>query len=440
MSHTRTDHPHRLLSRFIIIITIVILSVGTIALTLFLLASPRPARADTLCVKPGGGDGCHATISDALAAAQDDDTIQVAAGTYTENVYISRTVTLQGGWSSDFTLRDTTNFSSTIRPADNTQSVVAIQGTFADPGAVVPTLDGFVITGGRADLGSNHGGGLQIRDSNALVISNTIRDNHAFLLGGGVWVQRGAPMLQGNLIANNQSLGLGQEAYGGGVQLENSGAGLISNTIAANRASGLSAYGGGIHISSGAFISVTLGGNKIQLNATDAVLAQDGFGGGIGVSGASTGEVFLTNNFLISNTASIDAGGAPEKFGFGGAIAVASGQLRLENTAMISNTAAAGGGIYISGNFQDCCNLTGTGSLIRANTAVQGGGIFIGGMIDDCCEFNGSNILIQDNKADEGGGLYNDGQAARIHGGLFISNTAVAGGGGSLSTPVGPFH
>ncbi|NIP84401.1 MAG: hypothetical protein GTO03_02115, partial [Planctomycetales bacterium] len=73
---------------------------------------------------------------------------------------------------------------------------MSIQGQFADPSAVAPTLDGFVISGGRADLGSNHGGGLRIVDSNALVISNTIKGNVAFLLGGGVWVQRGAPMLR----------------------------------------------------------------------------------------------------------------------------------------------------------------------------------------------------------------------------------------------------
>ncbi|MGW8251321.1 MAG: hypothetical protein ACWGO1_11815, partial [Anaerolineales bacterium] len=180
MSNTRSVRLYRLLSRFSKIVLIFIIGAGAAAFTLILLSSPRPARADILCVKPGGGNGCQATISDALAIAMEDDTIQVAAGTYIENVYISRTVTLQGGWNLDFTLRDTTNFSSTIRPADNTQSVVAIQGMFADPGAVAPTLDGFVITGGRADLGSNHGGGLRIVDSNALVISNTIRDNRSF--------------------------------------------------------------------------------------------------------------------------------------------------------------------------------------------------------------------------------------------------------------------
>ena len=41
----------------------------------------------TLTVCPGSGD--HATISAALAAASDGDTIEVCAGTYYENLSIS---------------------------------------------------------------------------------------------------------------------------------------------------------------------------------------------------------------------------------------------------------------------------------------------------------------------------------------------------------------
>jgi hypothetical protein len=321
-----------------------------------------PAHADTLCVKPGGGDGCLASINATLAMAQENDTIRVAAGVYNENVLISQTVTLQGGWSLDFSIRDMDAFSSTIHPLDNTQSVVAIQGQFADPAAVIPTLDGFVISGGRAHLGSNHGGGLRIRDSNALVISNTIQDNTAFLLGGGVWVQRGAPVLQGNQIMDNRTLGLGQDAHGGGVQLESTQARLLDNLIAGNVISGTEGYGGGLEIAT-----------------------------------TGAGNVTLIRNQFISNTASID----PVALGFGGGIAVSSGQVFLEDSTLISNTAAtSGGGIFIGGNFEDCCNLTGQDNLIQFNSALQGGG------------------------------LYNDGQFAAISNTLIISNIAAADGGG----------
>jgi hypothetical protein len=344
---------------------------SALALWLGLATMTTPGHADTLCVKPGGGDGCLASINAALAMAQENDTIRVAAGVYNENVLISQTVTLQGGWSLDFSMRNVDVFSSTIHPLDNTQSVVAIQGQFADPAAVIPTLDGFVISGGRAHLGSNHGGGLRIQDSNALVISNTIQDNTAFLLGGGVWVQRGAPVLQGNQIMNNRTLGLGQDAHGGGVQLENAHAMLLDNLIAGNVVSGTEAYGGGLEVAS-----------------------------------TGAGVVTLVRNRFFSNTASID----PVALGFGGGIAVNSGQVVLEDSSLFSNTAAtSGGGIFIGGNFEDCCNLTGQDNLIQFNSAVQGGG------------------------------LYNDGQFAAIDNTLIFSNTAAADGGGVFINTAGVF-
>jgi predicted outer membrane repeat protein len=341
------------------------------ALALWLTTAVTPIYADTLCVKPGGGDGCLASINDALAVAHENDTIRVAAGVYSENILISQTVTLQGGWNPDFSLRDINEFSSTIHPLDNTRSVVAIQGQFADPAAVIPTLDGFVISGGRAHLGSNHGGGLRIRDSNALVISNTIRDNTAFLLGGGVWVQRGAPVLLGNHIMNNHTLGLGQDAYGGGVQLENTQAMLLANLIASNVVSGTEAYGGGLEI-----------------------------------AGTGAGQVTLMRNRFISNTALI----APADLGFGGGIAVNSGQVFLQDSSLISNTATtSGGGIYIGGSSDNCCNLVGEDILIQFNTAVQGGG------------------------------LYDDGHSAALRDALVFGNTATADGGGLFINAGGMF-
>lgn len=327
----------------------------------FVRAAPLRPQAAVFCVKPGGGDGCEDAIQDALDLAQPGDTILVAAGVYKENVLISQTVTLQGGWDETFSLRDLDKFSSTILPADETVSVVFIHGEAGDTGLVAPTLDGFEITGGRADLGSNHGGGLSVVDSNALVISNTITDNTAFLLGGGVWVQHGAPVLQGNQITNNQSVGLGQEAHGGGVQLENTQAALMNNLIASNVVSGTLAYGGGIEI-----------------------------------SGTGVGQVVLKRNLFISNTASID----PSYKGYGGALAVSSGQALLEGSSVISNTAvAAGGGLWIgaSGVF----SLTDI-AVVANLTGGEGGGIYNTGFISI------TNATISGNDAKGmGGGIAN---------------------------------
>jgi hypothetical protein len=372
---------------------------AVLALTLVVaVISSTRAGAETLCVKPGGGDGCLASINAAVVMAGEGDVIQVAAGTYVENVFISGTVTLQGGWSSDFSVRDLETFPSIIQPADNTQSVVSIQGQFEDPGAVVPTLEGFVITGGRADMGFNHGGGLRIVDSDALVISNSIQNNVAFLLGGGIWVQRGAPVLQGNHIRNNLTVGLGQDAHGAGVQLENTQATLMDNRIASNIVSGTEAYGGGIEI-----------------------------------AGTDAGKVTLRRNQFISNTALINPAAEPDDFGFGGAIAVINGQVLLEDSSLISNTAASsGGGIFVaSGEVQLRANS------IISNSAGEGGGMFIGEPEADVYIVTGQDNFFRQNSAVRGGGLYNNGRAVLLSGGAFISNTASAAGGGLFISPGG---
>jgi predicted outer membrane repeat protein len=351
-----------------------------------------------LCVKPGGGNECAASISAALASAEEGAIIQVAAGTYVENVMISRTVTLQGGWDPDFNIRDLEDFSVTILPVDSTVSVVSIQGQFADPSAVAPTLDGFVISGGRGDLGSNHGGGLRINDSNALVISNTIEDNVAFLLGGGVWVQRGAPLLQGNTIRNNRSVGLGQDAHGAGVQLENTQAVLIANMIASNVVSGTEAYGGGVEI-----------------------------------AGTGSGQVTLERNLFISNTALIHPDAETDDLGYGGGIAVTNGQVRIDSSRLISNVAAtSGGGIYV-GN----AAVQLSGNSIFSNSAVYGGGMFFGLAEVATYAVNGHDNVLRQNSAVRGGGLYNEGRTAALSGGLFISNTASADGGAFFIMPGG---
>ncbi|MGE5206754.1 MAG: nitrous oxide reductase family maturation protein NosD [Chlamydiota bacterium] len=59
------------------------------------------ASAATLCVNPGGTSGCFASISAAVSAAGPGDTIQVAPGTYKEDVIIGKSLSLVGAGSSN---------------------------------------------------------------------------------------------------------------------------------------------------------------------------------------------------------------------------------------------------------------------------------------------------------------------------------------------------
>lgn len=389
------------------------------------------ARAQTLCVKPGGGDGCQEYIGVALALAEQGDTILVAAGTYTENVMITQTVTLQGGWNPDFTVRDLAQYTTTIVPTDTTQSVVAVQGEFADTTAVAPTLDGFTIIGGQADLGSNHGGGLRIVDSNAIVISNTIKGNSAFLLGGGVWVQRGAPRLQDNRIEDNLSLGSGQDAFGGGVALENSRAALAGNIVAGNVISG-SGYGAGLDVNGG---TVSLTGNTVSENGVTVI----GYGGGIAARNGATilmagdhieanhvdfgGGIHADGGTLLIQEATIIANRATRNIpGQGGGIYMLDSVITVTNSTIGGNLTASGGGIYNADS-----DISVRDSTIISNSAVfDGGGIYSGGVTTL------NHVTVTRNEAgDEGGGLFNSSIGSLVVSqSTIISNTGEDSGGG----------
>jgi parallel beta-helix repeat protein len=64
--------------------------------TLFLTAAGASASAATICVNARPKPGCYTTISAGLAAAHPGDTVQVAQGTYREQVIIDKAISLIG--------------------------------------------------------------------------------------------------------------------------------------------------------------------------------------------------------------------------------------------------------------------------------------------------------------------------------------------------------
>jgi hypothetical protein len=420
---------------------------------LALLSSPHIARADTLCVKPEGGGGCFSSINTALTTANISDTIRVATGTYTENVYITKTVTLEGGWNITFTQRDPALFTTTIRPADPTVAVVTVQGQFGNWSVVAPTIDGFTITGGRSD---NHGGGIRMNDSNATVSHNIIADNTAYLFGGGVWVQRGAPLFSNNQIRNNALGILGGSNYGGGISLENTQATLTGNIIASNVVTG--GQGAGVGIEGGG--PILLDGNTISGNTLLAVTGA-GFihGGGIAMEYA---QATLIGNVIASNVVTAS-------FGYGGGVAVSyGGPVELSGNTIMSNSIAygifldgpgkaasyadplvpdgsaggAGGGVSLQ-----YVTATVSSNLIQGNIAADiyygyGGGMYVYsgtvGMDHNTIQNNIAGTTPNQNVRDYGGGLYMLKGIVTMDGDIISNNRASADtnrgqGGGLLS-------
>jgi parallel beta-helix repeat protein len=89
------------------------------------------AASSTLCVNPKGTGGCYSTISAAVAAAAAGSTINVAAGTYAEDVVITKSVYLIGAGSS-----------KTIVNAHGLSNAIYVDG-FDHPGLSGVTVTGF---------------------------------------------------------------------------------------------------------------------------------------------------------------------------------------------------------------------------------------------------------------------------------------------------------
>src|SRR6267154_3673162 len=115
--------------------------------------------AATLCVNPGGTSGCFAKIGDAVAAAAKNDTIQVAAGTYAEDVVIGKSLLLVGAGRTTTTIN-----------AKGLANGVNVDG-LDNPGLANVVVAGFSV------INANFEGILVTNVSNAIIASNRISAN-----------------------------------------------------------------------------------------------------------------------------------------------------------------------------------------------------------------------------------------------------------------------
>lgn len=237
-----------------------------------------------------------ATIQHAVDMADSGDDILVATGIYTDvhmrprndliatgmvtqMVYISKTMTIRGGYTTGFTALPDPVANPAILDAQGQGRVLYITGDIS------PTIEGLQITGGSAagligdPSGEDAGGGVYaitatINFSNNQVFSNTT------VAGGGLYFLNSANVrLTGNTITNNMVF-----ARAGGLYFRNSpGATLIDNTISNNRAGiiggGTKHHGGVYFLSSD---NATLINNMISGNS-----AADTCGGGTFRSGSN---------------------------------------------------------------------------------------------------------------------------------------------------------
>jgi hypothetical protein len=259
------------------------ITIYAVAALVFMMSGT--AWADTHYVDPAGSNtppyttaatAAH-SIQDAIDAAVGGDKINVAAGTYYENI------TLKDGQEVLGAGADVT----TIDGSSNGPVVTAIN---VDSTA---KLDGFTIANGHAYLYPVHsGGGIHLRNSSPTISNNVISGNRTDNLGGGIFLYySSSSTISNNFITNNN-------AYGGAGIYMWGGTATISNNVIMNNSCGSSGLGGG-----GIYLDYTT-----ATTILNNVIAHNGGGGkagGIGINGRSP---TIMNNTIVSNSAQKGSG------------------------------------------------------------------------------------------------------------------------------------
>jgi PKD repeat protein len=331
----------------------------------------------TTCTVPGS----HATIQ----AAVDDlncDLIDVAAGTFTENVYVpvSRTVTIQGQGP----------LSTTVDGGGGPSVFRIFQGNVH--------LSNLAIVNGFSPQG---GGGIHISSGTVIVDNCVLSGNEDFSLGGGA-IFNGS---QAATVINNCTLSDNTAIQGGGI-LNWGTLTIISSTLRDNSAGS----GGGIFNTG----TLTVHGSVLSGNSADE-------GGGV----VNFGGVFtLTNGTLTANLA--DNGGAVLNYG-------TNALANIRSSTISGNAADYGGAVH---NLS--ATLTISNSILSGNSVItDGGGIFND---DGATAIIASSILTGNQASHYGGGIYNSGRASsgsENSGSRIRPGNWVVRGGGTLDPMLG---
>ncbi len=401
-----------------------------------------------LCVNPGGTGGCYASVQAAVDGAQPGDEIWVSTGVYTgvqgrlappgyngppvitQVVYLSKTVTIRGGYSPGFTQTNPVSYPTTL-DAQGLGRVMLIAGQIS------PTVEGLRLTGGDATglTGSpvtrDAGGGLYVYTatvtvSGCVIYSNTA-DTATIGHGGGLYLNRSDAILRDSQFISNVA-STGDMGFGGGLYLYQSFAILQSNEVANNTAStAADGYGGGLYLWSS---PATLQGNEVAGNV--ASTAGDGAGGGLYLyQSAAT----LQSNAVQGNT------GSTSHWGFGGGLSLSQSPATLQGNQVTGNTAGVidvgyGGGLY-AGHSNDLQleNNTIANNVASLNTAGYGEG-YGGGLCFNNSQFGLDHNTITGNTASASGPGYGGG-AHVYHSTFTLDSSVVQGNTASLEPAMG---
>ena len=341
-------------------------------------------------------------IQGAVDASESGDAVNVAPGTYFENVQIDKSLNVMGAGAYD-TIVDGQQSGSVFTIGMNNPNVdVALSGMTIQGGSGTYTErwpgEPLVQCGG----GVWNAGSLSLTDS-------VVYDNTANEYGSGIW-STGSLTVDRSFIYGND-----KPRDGGGIW--SSGDLIVKDSAVAGNAAHWN--GGGIWSS----------GNMLVENSYIAENAAGLFGGGIA---NDMGQATVRNSTISANTASVGGGGIYNIFG----------TVSLDDSEISWNNGNDGGGILNNGD------MTVSGGSVSGNLAANGGGIFNMGIMDldralvdkNAATENGGGVhnsgtamisdsTISENSASYGGGVANSGTATIEESAISLNNAEYSGGG-----------
>jgi predicted outer membrane repeat protein len=249
-----------------------------------------PALATIYNVNPGE------SIQTAIDSASYFDTVQVAAGTYVENITLKNGIALVGAGAA----------TTTIDPNGGT----VVLANVCDPNT---RLSGFTITGGA---GSSYGGGIYIYYSDIVITDCAFVGNSANY-GGGMYIELGSPTLINCTFSGNM-------AHDGGGMYSSGTRPTVTNCTFSSNSAVL--FGGGIYIyysdiviTNCAFVGNSANyGGAMRNHFSDPAITNCVFSGnsailGAGVSNNNSCCPTFTNCTFSKNSAS-DYGGTMRNY------------------------------------------------------------------------------------------------------------------------------
>jgi hypothetical protein len=406
--------------------------------------NPTPPGANFWYVSPSGkdsndckttGTACR-TIGAAISKAADQDSIFLAAGTYQEQVTISKSISISGSGSQASEVVLDGNHQFQVLSAGCMACSLSIQvSNLVIQNGFAPSSGGFT---GAAGVSVN---GATLTMSN-VVIQNNEAGPHGYGIAGGVYIYSNATLnmsdstITGN--TNNNDDEQGKMYNGNGSGINNAGTlNLTSNVTISNNINDGNGQGGGIYTSG----SLVMNGGTIQNNRAG------GGGGGL----YSTGTTSLTGVLIDGNDGHNSGGGIYQAYGR------PSTRLTATDITVTNNQATLGAGVYNEFTMDEglvaiLAYLEIKGSTIAYNQGVTGAGILNtdranmylindtisnnqgGGIATGNGEANGRvlNVTIAYNQNAQGAGILTGGGNLELQNVLLAKNA-----GGNCSTAYG---